>query len=186
MTITQGLKKGMKKVLESAGGGEKGKPHSTSAGRIAKGARKFRRGAKKVVPGAIEGVKKIARPFVKEAVGLEKLKNRLKKKDKLSTWERKQKHRKEVQKHGGNVIYADEWKKIDPGLKKGIGLKKGGRAGYQSGGRTRLLEELGRVEGERSNRNRRAEVSRIHGELNKGYKSGGAVLKGKKVGCQIK
>ena len=61
-------------------------------------------------------------------------------------------------------------------------------------GRENLFEELGRVEGERSNRNRRAEVSRIHGELNKGYKkggrsgdnSGGAVLKGKKVGIQIK
>ena len=53
-------------------------------------------------------------------------------------------------------------------------------------GRKNLLEELGRVEAESSNRNRRAEVSRIHGELNKGYKSGGAVLKGKKVGCQIK
>jgi len=68
----------------------------------------------------------------------------------------------------------------------GVGLKKGGRAGFQGGGRTNLLEELGRVEGESSNRNRRAEVSRIHGELNKGYKSGGAVLKGKKVGIQIK
>jgi hypothetical protein len=41
------------------------------------------------------------------------------------------------------------------------------------GGRTNLLEELGRVEGERSNKNRRAEVSRIHGELNRGYKAGG-------------
>ena len=72
--------------------------------------------------------------------------------------------------------------------------KKGSRRKYNIGGRANLLEELGRVEGERSNRNRRAEVSRIHGELNKGYKkggrsgynSGGAVLKGKKVGCQIK
>ena len=73
----------------------------------------------------------------------------------------------------------------------------GGRAGYQGGGRTNLLEELGRVEGEHSNRNRRAEVSRIHGELNKGYKGGkrvglkgggsaGSVLSGKKVGIQIK
>ena len=62
----------------------------------------------------------------------------------------------------------------------------GGRAGFQHGGRTNLYEELGRVEAEPSNRNRRAEVSRIHGELNKGYKSGGAVLKGKKVGIQIK
>ena len=73
-------------------------------------------------------------------------------------------------------------------------MKKGGRANFRGGGRTNLLEELGRVEGEHSNRNRRAEVSRIHGELNKGYKkggrsgynSGGAVLEGKKVGIQIK
>ena len=54
-------------------------------------------------------------------------------------------------------------------------LNKGGRAGFQHGGRTNLLEELGRVEGEHSNRNRRAEVSRIHGELNRGYKHGGPV-----------
>jgi hypothetical protein len=81
--------------------------------------------------------------------------------------------------------------------KKGRGpstRREAGRAGYRGGGRTNLLEELGRVEGEHSNRNRRAEVSRIHGELNKGYKkggrsgynSGGAVLTGKKVGIQIK
>ena len=63
---------------------------------------------------------------------------------------------------------------------------EGGRIGYYGGGRTRLLEELGRVEAEPSNRNRRAEISRVHRELNKGYKSGGAVLKGKKVGIQIK
>jgi len=54
-------------------------------------------------------------------------------------------------------------------------MKKGGRAALQGGGRTNLLEELGRVEGESSNRNRRAEVSRIHGELNKGYSLGGRV-----------
>jgi len=68
------------------------------------------------------------------------------------------------------------------------------RRKYNTGGRTNLLEELGRVEGEHSNKNRRAEVSRIHGELNRGYAkggrsgygSGGVVLKGKKVGCQIK
>ena len=64
--------------------------------------------------------------------------------------------------------------------------RPGGRAGFRGGGRTRLLEELGRVEAEPSNRNRRAEISRVHGELNRGYKSGGAVLKGKKVGIQIK
>ena len=52
---------------------------------------------------------------------------------------------------------------------------KGGRAGFQHGGRTNLLEELGRVEGERSNKNRRAEISRVHGELNRGYSVGGRV-----------
>ena len=44
-------------------------------------------------------------------------------------------------------------------------------------GRENLFEELGRVEGERSNKNRRAEVSRIHGELNRGYKSGGKAVR---------
>ena len=65
-------------------------------------------------------------------------------------------------------------KKLQEGMKR-PGHATGGRAGFQHGGRTNLLEELGRVEGESSNRNRRAEVSRIHGELNKGYKHGGPV-----------
>ena len=53
---------------------------------------------------------------------------------------------------------------------------KGGRASLRfGGGRTALLEELGRVEGERSNPNRRAEISRVHGELNRGYNKGGRV-----------
>ena len=55
------------------------------------------------------------------------------------------------------------------------GLKTAGRAAKFGGGRTDLLEELGRVEGERSNRNRRAEISRVHGELNRGYKDGGRI-----------
>ena len=55
---------------------------------------------------------------------------------------------------------------------------KGGRIGLRfGGGRTNLLEELGRVEGERSNPNRRAEISRVHGELNRGYKKGGWIQK---------
>ena len=63
---------------------------------------------------------------------------------------------------------------------KGIGTKRyraqsGGRIGKFGGGRTDLLEELGRVEGERSNPNRRAEISRVHSELNKGYKDGGRI-----------
>ena len=53
---------------------------------------------------------------------------------------------------------------------------KGGRAALRfGGGRTNLLEELGRVEGEHSNRNRRAEISRVHSELNRGYKDGGRI-----------
>jgi len=84
------------------------------------------------VPGALEGVKKVAKPFVKEAVTLEK-------------WYRNGRKKK----------------------------AKGGRANFRGGGRTNLLEELGRVEAEPSNRNRRAEISRVHGELNRGYKSGG-------------
>ena len=51
----------------------------------------------------------------------------------------------------------------------------GGRVGKFGGGRTNLLEQLGRVEGERSNPNRRAEISRVHSELNRGYATGGRV-----------
>ena len=56
-----------------------------------------------------------------------------------------------------------------------VGLKAGGRAKKFGGGRTNLLEELGRVEAEPSNRNRRAEIGRVHGELNRGFKKGGRV-----------
>ena len=63
-----------------------------------------------------------------------------------------------------------------------LGYKKGGRIkaqlGYNSG-RTNLLEEVGRVEGERSNPNRRAEIGRLHSELNRGFKGGGIAKKGK-------
>ena len=55
-----------------------------------------------------------------------------------------------------------------------INARKGGRIKAAHGyGRTNLLEEVGRVEGERSNPNRRAELSRIHSELNRGLKKGG-------------
>ena len=61
--------------------------------------------------------------------------------------------------------------------KRGTGqaLKSGGRIGKFGGGRTNLLEELGRVEAEPSNPNRRAEISRVHGELNRGYAKGGRI-----------
>ena len=60
-----------------------------------------------------------------------------------------------------------------PKTTRGPEIKK--RKKLQHGGRTNLLEELGRVEAEPSNRNRRAEISRVHGELNRGYKHGGSV-----------
>ena len=51
----------------------------------------------------------------------------------------------------------------------------GGRVGKFDGGRTNLYEQLGRVEAEPSNPNRRAEISRVHSELNRGYATGGRV-----------
>ena len=57
-----------------------------------------------------------------------------------------------------------------------VNARKGGRIkaqfGYNSG-RENLLEEVGRVRAEPTNPNRRAELSRIHGELNRGLKKGG-------------
>ena len=73
---------------------------------------------------------------------------------------------------------TDPYKKIREKRKFSEAGFKPLRASKQSGGRTNLLEELGRVEAEPSNRNRRAEISRVHGELNKGYAKGGPV-KGK-------
>ena len=62
------------------------------------------------------------------------------------------------------------------GSKGRTGHNKGGRVGLKfGGGRTNLLEELGRVEAEKSNPNRRAEISRVHGELHRGYNKGGRV-----------
>ena len=57
-----------------------------------------------------------------------------------------------------------------------LGYKKGGRIKAAYGttrGRENLFEEVGRVEAERSNPNRRAEIGRLHSELNRGYKKGG-------------
>ena len=56
-----------------------------------------------------------------------------------------------------------------------VGLKAGGRAKGYLGGRSNLLEEVGRIDAERMNPNRRAEKRRVIGELNKGYNKGGRV-----------
>ena len=42
-------------------------------------------------------------------------------------------------------------------------------------GRMNLLEEMGRIDSEKMNKNRRAEKGRVISELNKGYKNGGKV-----------
>ena len=54
------------------------------------------------------------------------------------------------------------------------GYKKGGRVNT---GRMNLLEEVGRIDAERPNRNRRAEKKRVIGELKKGYQAGGFTCK---------
>ena len=65
-----------------------------------------------------------------------------------------------------------------------VGKNKGGRVGKQIGGRANLLEEVGRIDAERMNPNRRAEKARVIGELNKGYNKGGRV--GLKDGTKLK
>ena len=42
-------------------------------------------------------------------------------------------------------------------------------------GRMNLLEEVGRIDSEKMNKNRRAEKKRVIGELDKGYRKGGKV-----------
>jgi hypothetical protein len=85
---------------------------------------------------------------------------------------REKKWKKQLVKEPG--VMGAKRKKILIDKSKANKLKRLPRFG---GGRTNLLEELGRVEGEHSNRNRRAEVSRIHGELNRGYRKGGIAKK---------
>ena len=70
------------------------------------------------------------------------------------------------------------------GRSKIANYRHGGRTRKFGGGRTNLLEQLGRVEAEPSNPNRRAEISRVHGELNRGYAKGGRAgkaLRGNKL-----
>ena len=46
-------------------------------------------------------------------------------------------------------------------------------------GRMNNLEELGRIDSEKMNPNRRAEKRRVVGEIERGYKKGGKVICGK-------
>ena len=53
-----------------------------------------------------------------------------------------------------------------------------GRGVFNIGGRANLLEEMGRIDSEKMNPNRRAEKRRVISELNRGMKKGGRVPKG--------
>ena len=48
--------------------------------------------------------------------------------------ERREEYRKRARKSGSTVVFADEWKHIDPGLQKGLFKKEGGRIGFRKGG----------------------------------------------------
>ena len=52
------------------------------------------------------------------------------------------------------------------------------RKKYNIGGKANLLEEVGRIDAEKMNPNRRAEKKRVIRELNKGYKGGGMAQRG--------
>ena len=168
--VARGARKAADTFTEKVGGSAEGKPHSTRAGRISAGVRKIKRGVKEGIKGAKEGIKKVATPFVKESIWLDKLRNRkmgprgkdksprrpeagpqapsrspipknpwakpsqLQKSDK----ERRDELRKHARKSGAHskIIFADEWKHIDPGLKKGLFKKDGGRAGLKKGGKS--------------------------------------------------
>ena len=56
--------------------------------------------------------------------------------------------------------------------------KRGMRTKMMGGGRANLLEEMGRIDSEKMNPNRRAEKRRVISELNRGMKKGGRVPKG--------
>jgi len=82
-----------------------------------------------------------------------------------------------VFKHKGKEFMSDV--KGDKPRREGydtmVMANKGGRVGKQIGGRANLLEEVGRLDAERMNPNRRAEKSRVIGELNRGYTHGGLI-----------
>ena len=63
----------------------------------------------------------------------------------------------------------------DMSMRGGAMYNKGGRVKKNIGGRANLLEEVGRIDAEKMNPNRRAEKHRVIGELNRGYNKGGRV-----------
>ena len=61
-------------------------------------------------------------------------------------------------------------RKDSPGSRKRLKHLQSGK--FNIGGRANLLEEVGRLDSEKMNPNRRAEKKRVIGELRKGYKGG--------------
>ena len=68
------------------------------------------------------------------------------------------------------------YEKMASHVAAGVKEKQGGGI-MANTGRTNLLEEVGRIDAEPMNPNRMAEKSRVLGELNRGYKKGGGVVK---------
>ena len=103
-------------------------------------------------------------------------------------------HKTAKKQFGPNYDYTHKGKKFksddkgDKPRREGydtmVMANKGGRIGKQFGGegntkpiggRANLLEEVGRIDAEKMNPNRRAEKSRVIGELNRGYNKGGLI-----------
>ena len=100
----------------------------------------------------------------------------------LQPFSKKQIDPKDLPKRPG-ITYPRKKEKIitDPKKKKryqDLLDKSKKRKKYNIGGRANLLEEVGRIDAEKMNPNRRAEKKRVIGELNKGYKGGGMAQRG--------
>jgi len=77
------------------------------------------------------------------------------------------------------IITDPEKKKRYQDLLNKIRMTKSAkRKKYNIGGKANLLEEVGRIDAEKMNPNRRAEKKRVIRELNKGYKGGGMAQRG--------
>ena len=100
----------------------------------------------------------------------------------LQPFSKKQIDPKDLPKRPG-ITYPRKKEKIitDPKKKKryqDVLDKSKKRKKYNIGGRANLLEEVGRIDAEKMNPNRRAEKKRVIRELNKGYKGGGMAQRG--------
>ena len=175
-----GLKKGSPDISERFGGSKKGKPHSTKEGRVAAGRRRLNRifndhskpwpqfpkrpkprlKPRIESPNSPKPKKRFMTPLrAKKGVGgIAKIIGK-----KAVDWIKKNRKtiKKEIYSPEGKKKTQDLTKKLQEGLKK-PGHAKGGRIGLQHGNRPRPQGPHTWV------------------------KSGGAVLKGKKVGIQIK